>query len=186
MKKEDIEDLFDRLNGAFDIDAPLEGHEKRFVEKLAAANKVVSLSKKTRKNRWKTLSIAASITLIIGVAGLYLLAPSLEDKVAGISPEASKTEFYFTNIINEQVKQMQGESSPETKKIIGDTMVQLQKLESDYKNMEQDLLNGGNSKFILSAMINNFQIRMSLLQDVLNKIETIKTLKNHTNEYNTI
>lgn len=186
MKREDIEDLFKQLHGALDIEEPLKGHEKRFRDKLAASNKVLPLAKKTKKNWWKTLSVAASIALIIGVAGLYFIAPSLEDQVAGISPEVSKTEFYFDNIINEQVHKMQNERAPETKRIIEDTMLQLQKLEADHNSMEQDLLNGGNSKFILSAMIINFQTRIDLLQEVLDKIETIKTLNNSTHEDATI
>jgi predicted PurR-regulated permease PerM len=184
MEKKKIEDVFRELQGTFDTGEPAEGHAQRFLAKLQATSKVVSLEKKPKRNWWRPLSIAASVALFLAVAGAYLLAPSVEDQVAEISPEVSKTEFYFANLINDQVKQMQGESTPETKKIIEDTMVQLQNLEQDYKTMEQDLLNGGNSKLILRAMITNFQTRMDLLQEVLNKIETIKTLKNYTHEDN--
>ncbi len=181
-----IEDVFMELQGQFDVEEPNEGHSLRFLTKLEVGNKGISIKEKTRKNWWGPLSIAASLILLFTVGGLYFFSPSVEDQVAEISPEVSKTEFYFANLINDQVKQMQGESTPETKKIIEDTMIQLQKLENDYKTMEQDLLKGGNSKLILSAMITNFQTRMDLLQDVLSKIETIKTLKNYTNEDNTI
>ena len=58
-------------------------------------------------------------------------------------------------------------------------MVQLKKLKNNYGLLEKDLINGGNSKLILSAMITNFQTRIDLLQDVLDKIETIKNLKNY-------
>ena len=56
----------------------------------------------------------------------------------------------------------------------------------DYIKLEGELLNGGNSKLILSAMITNFQIRIDLLNDVLNQIETIKNLKNYNDENFTI
>ena len=65
-------------------------------------------------------------------------------------------------------------------------MIQLNKLEINYKKLEQDLLNGGNSKLILSAMITNFQTRIDLLQEVMDKIENIKTFKNYDDENITI
>ena len=58
-------------------------------------------------------------------------------------------------------------------------------MEKDYKELERNLIQGGNSKLILSAMITNFQTRINLLNAVLNQIETIKILKNNGNE-NTI
>jgi len=58
-------------------------------------------------------------------------------------------------------------------------MVQLKKLENNYDLLEKEMIKGGNSKLILSAMITNFQTRIDLLQDVLDKIETIKKLKNY-------
>ena len=72
---------------------------------------------------------------------------------------------------------MQSKSTPETQKLIADTLIQLRTLDTDYKKMEQDLLNGGNSKLILSAMITNFQTRIELLNEVLEQIEEIKNFK---------
>jgi hypothetical protein len=81
---------------------------------------------------------------------------------------------------------LEGARTPKTKKIIDDTMVQLNKLDANYKVLEQDLLDGGNSKLILSAMITNFQTRIDLLQDVLDQVENIKNLKNYDDENFTI
>ncbi len=126
------------------------------------------------------MAIAASIALLCMVAvGLYQSEPTLDQKVAKISPEVSRTQFYFAGLIAEQVNELESESTPETRQIIDDTLWQLEKLESDYERLESDLINGGNSKLILSAMITNFRTRIDLLQAVLDKIETIKNLKNY-------
>ncbi len=106
--------------------------------------------------------------------------------MAKISPEVGNTQVYFASLIEDQVKLLENESSPEAQKIISDTMIQLKKLETNYKKLETDLLNGGNDKLILSAMITNFQTRIDLLQDVINQIETIKNLKNYNDENFTI
>jgi len=133
------------------------------------------------------LSIAASIMLLFAVgAALYTNQPSIDEQVAKISPEVSQTQFYFASLVEEQIKELENESTPETKKLVDDAMVQLNKLEINYKKLEQDLLKGGNSKQILSAMITNFQTRIDLLQEVMDKIENIKTFKIYNDENITI
>ena len=76
--------------------------------------------------------------------------------------------------------------TPETNKLVDDTLIILQKLDADYDKLAQDLVNGGNKAMILNAMINNFQTRIDLLKEVLNQIETIKILKSNNDENITI
>ena len=177
MEKENIENLFDKLQGTFDFKEPKEGHQERFLEKLNASQGVVTMQPK-KKSWWKPLSIAASVALLCAIGiGFFNSAPSRDERVASISPEVSQTQFYFASLIEEQVKELENESTQETQIIIEDTMIQLKRLETNYTKLEQDLLNGGNSKLLLSAMITNFQTRIDLLENVLNQVSSIKTLK---------
>jgi len=186
MEKDNIDKLFDKLQGTFDIEAPKEGHQQRFLEKLQASQGIVSIEKK-KSNWWKPLSIAASVAILLGIGfNMFNTEPTINQQVAEISPEVSQTQFHFASLIDEQIKELESQSSPETQKIIDDTMVQLNKLDANYKMLEQDLLDGGNSKLILSAMITNFQTRIDLLQDVLDQVENIKNLKNYNDANYTI
>ncbi len=186
MEKDDLKDVFKGLKGTFDNEEPKAGHSERFLEKLNNANQVVTLQKE-KNNWWRPLSIAASVAVLCLLAiGVYDSRPTLDQQVAKISPEVSNTQVYFASLIEDQVKLLENESSPEAQKIISDTMIQLKKLETNNKQLETDLINGGNDKLILSAMITNFQTRIDLLQDVINQIETIKNLKNYNDENFTI
>ncbi len=186
MEKDNLKDIFKDLQGTFDTEEPNIGHQERFLEKLNKAKKVVTLRKR-RNIWWRPLSIAASVAVLCLVAiGVYNTNPTVEEQVAQISPEVGNTQVYFASLIEDQVKKLQSESSPETQKIISDTMIQMKKLETNYNKLEEDLINGGNDKLILSAMITNFQTRIDLLQDVINQIETIKSLKNYGDENYTI
>jgi len=186
MKEKNLENIFKELEGSFDTEEPRQGHELRFFEKLNGETKVVTL-KSNKTSWWKPLSIAASIALLLVAGfGFFNTAPTVEDQVAEISPEVANTQFYFASLIEQQIKDLEGQSTPQTQKIISDTMEQLAKLEANYKNLENDLLNGGNSKLILSAMITNFQTRIDLLEEVMNKIESIKTLNEYNDENYTI
>jgi hypothetical protein len=185
MKKDNIDDLFQHLKGSWDTEEPKNGHELRFLEKLNRANDVKSIPPK-KGNSFRFLFIAASLLFVFGLGFLFIdKSYSINDRVVEISPEISNTEFYFANVIEQEVKKLQNENSPETKKIVEDTMIQLSKLEKNYKGLETDLINGGNSKLLLSAMIVNFQTRIDLLEDVLQQIEEIKNFKKTEHE-NTI
>ena len=176
MEKDDIKLLFERLQNDFDIESPESGHQERFLEKLSKSNGVVDIQPK-RTNWWKPLSIAASI-IVLCVLGLQLVGsePNIKEQIVEISPEVSQTEFYFASLIEEQVQQLKTYKSPETEQLVDDTLKQLNRLEEDYNGLEQELVDGGDSKLILNAMINNFQTRIDLLKEVLTTIESIKNL----------
>ena len=188
MKKDTIEQLFKTMKGQFDITEPDVGHQQRFLDKLNAQRTTAENPTKKSAHNWRrSLAIAASIMVLLSLGLLQWNAPNtIDEQVAAISPEASKTGSHFANLIEQRVKELELQTSPETEKIIADTMVQLKKLETDYSKMERDLLNGGNSKLILSAMITNFQTRIDLLNTVMIQIDTIKHLKNTNDENYTI
>lgn len=182
MENDNIDNLFRNLKGSFDVEEPIKGHRQRFLAKLESLPASETSSKKTGI-WWKSLSIAATLILLCTIGlNFFNPTPSLQQQVSKISPEITNTEYYFASLIEEQVKNMQSKSTPETQKLIADTLIQLRTLDTDYKKMEQDLLNGGNSKLILSAMITNFQTRIALLNEVLEQIEEIKILKNYKDE----
>ena len=186
MQEENLDELFKELQGSFDTEMPPAGHKERFLEKLKPTEGVVRLERR-KTSWWKPFSIAASIALLCAFGiGFFNAQPSIEEQVAEISPEVSESQLYFASLIEQQVQQLESKSTPETKKMIDDTMLLLKKLETDYTTLEQDLLNGGNSKLILSAMITNFQTRIDLLQDVMNKIDNINNLNSFDDENYTI
>ena len=177
MKEKDLENLFEKFDGQFDFEEPEMGHQERFLEKLNQSKGVVTFQKK-RTVWWKPLSIAASIVLLAAVGiQLFNQEPSIQEQVVEIAPEVSQTEFHFASLVEEKVQELKSLKSSDNEQLVDDTLKQLVKLESDYKKLEQDLINGGNDKIILNAMIINFQTRIDLLQEVLNNIEEIKNLK---------
>ena len=187
MKDESIDKIFKELEGQFDTEEPMEGHQARFLDKLGTAQGTISINTKKPTTWWKPLSIAASIVLLCALAiGLPNLNPSTEQQLANISPEVSETRLYFTTLIEQQVSELEASSTPQTEQMITEVLAQLKKLDENYLKLEQDLIDGGDPNLILSAMINNFQTRIALLQDVMNQIETIENYNNYDDENYTI
>lgn len=183
--KDSINELFEGLEDQFDIETPKNGHEHRFLQKLNAQNNdtVVSLNKTKSKmiSWWKPLSIAASLVFLITM-GIKFSTSIQQQNIAEVPEEIEKAQFYFTSLINNEIEKINAEATPDTKKIIEDAMKQIKKLEENYTHLQKDLLENGNSKQILHAMITNFQTRINLLEEVLKQIENVKKLKNLEHE----
>jgi len=86
--------------------------------------------------------------------------------------------------IQQQLEEINKNATSENVQLINDALEQLEKLENNYEILKKDLVQSNNDKRVISAMINNFQKRASLLEDVLKKMDTINTLKGSNNENN--
>ncbi|MDT0685803.1 DUF4179 domain-containing protein [Autumnicola psychrophila] len=182
MKKDNIEELFRDVD--FDTSEPHDGHRERFLEKLKDEN--FSAKKKPRvRSLWATfLGIAAGLALLVFLGGTYFnyqaLGSSLD--LASVSPEMKQTQEFYTSLIENELKEIQEEKSPETEAIVKDALAQMAKLDTEYEELKRDLLKSGKDKRVIHAMINNFQQRIDLLNTVLTQIEEIKLLKNNSHE----
>lgn len=185
MKKDNIEELFQSLD--FDIAEPSGNHKEKFKSKLkqkperkTKASGVISL--------WMPgLAIAASFLvaflLFQGIAGHQL---GQEQELASVSSQMKDTQDFYASVIKKELYNLQQERTPETERVIKDALNQLEILEKDYEKLKSDLSRSGEDKRVISAMITNFQKRIDLLNNVLEKVNEIKELKNASHENNII
>jgi hypothetical protein len=183
MNKDNLDTLFNNLQHDFDLEAPTADHEKRFLKKLN--KQTLADTSKPKNSFWKPfIGIAASLAILVSV----FVTTQQEDAsydLASISPEMAETQNFFTNAIASELTKIEQESSPETKLLIADAMMQMQRLEKEYTDLKEDLSESGEDKRVIYAMISNFQNRIDILQNTLTQIENIKQLKNSTNESST-
>ncbi|MCJ8167524.1 hypothetical protein MKJ04_21965 [Pontibacter sp. E15-1] len=134
------------------------------------------------------MQVAAAIALLLG-CGLTLLmmkqqAPESNNILAmsqaaasGIAPELAEVEAYYVS----QIKEKKSELSAYDLKILGlgdenEIDAELARLDSSYIQLKQQLYTNPNTDEIMSAMIQNLQIRIGVLNrqlEVLQKIEKL-------------
>jgi len=165
------------------------GHRDRFLERLQATqedDKVIPIDRdgdaeghtSARKNPWFKWSLVAGLAILIGFAGFNFNRESAPtNDLASVSEEMANAQDVFSNTITEELKKLESENNPETERLIADTKKQLQELENDYNHLKIDLETSGYNTNVITAMIENFQNRIKLLETALGHINSLKQLK---------
>jgi hypothetical protein len=167
------------MNNKFDIEEPTIGHFNRFQSKLEKQDKP-----KLKKINWyKYMAIAASLVLVF-TFGIGNTKTSKGLDLADVSPKMEETQDYFTKVIHQELEKVNKVKNAENKKIINDALSQLKMLEEDYNKQKLELSNNSENKNIIYAMINNYQQRIEVLQNLLNNLNKFNNIKNNYNETN--
>ena len=200
MKEKDPwKELFEPLQGQWDTEEPLEGHLNRFEARLMAAAELKKQEEEeaeeeprvrplwSKNTGWKPLAVAASLALLIGFGIKWGSGPApIQEQIVEFAPEVQETDFHFASLLEQQVETMQGMASEDNQELIESTLIQLNRLDADYRKLQQELVDGGNSKLLLQAMIINFQTRIDLVQQVIEQIEQYQLTKTLNDENFTI
>jgi len=171
MKANDsLEKLFNN-NENWDFNFPNSGHEDRFLKKL---------NKKTRKKFLFSMTIAASFFISFGIIfAIYNLESEPNVKY---SKEMQTTHDYFSSIVEMKKDFLKKNKNSGNKKIVEDAFLELEKLEKDFQLLEKEIIINGENEQIIYAMITNFELRISFLKTVLEKIKENKNTKININE----
>lgn len=177
MNENEMEEWLGSFDNQWDTEEPVLGHQQRFMDKL---------SKPKQKFPYKTVfAIAASIVILFGIFIKFETAPQ-KNQLASMSPEIKETHLYFNSIIKKELAVLKKENTPENKQIVEDALRQMQLLDNDYKKLTTELVEKGESRQLIHAMITNLQTRISFLEKVEDQIELIKKIKANYHENNTL
>jgi hypothetical protein len=171
-------------------------HEERFLEKLQQ-----SLPESKKPNRaW--LKVAASIMVMLSVGvGYFLLnensnventvvdSDTINEKqteftFGDLSPDLKKVENYYVANINIELSKL--EVSPDTKDLVDSFMEQLNNLNVEYKTLNTELKELGPNDQTITALIENLQLRLQLLQKLKRKLNELKLSKDEQIQENSI
>ncbi|TYP75173.1 hypothetical protein [Aquimarina intermedia] len=186
MKQDKLEDFFEKIRDNVDIYEPSDTHFENFSRRLSAIPGATLKQDKNNTINWfKPLSIAAAIALLL-ISSLFIFQNRDESKreLASVSDEMYTTQSFFASTIAFKLKEIKKTATIADKELVNDAMNQLDKLDIDYQKLKQDLVISNNDTRVISAMIENFQQRATLLENVLETLQQNKLNKNYSNENN--
>ncbi len=156
----------------YDIHEPSIGHFNRFQAKLKQQEKP-----KKKQNWYKYIAIAASLLLFISIGFKSINKANQSTDLSSISPKMEDTQNYFTAVIHQELKKIEKIQNPTNQKIINDALLQIQVLEDDYKSQKIALSINSKNKNVIYAMVNNYQKRIEVLQNLLNELNKFNNIK---------
>lgn len=165
----------------------IEGHEKRFEKKLLVASK--QKEKQLIKKRFIAVAavIIALITLGIGITpSIEFLeeAPGentlAEVSLGDVSEEMKSVELYYLQSIKEEKKELNQQIGKSNASDFKEMLDELEELEKDYLALKKALAQNNNNERIISSMIQNYKLRVQLLEDLQKMMET-KNKKQRSN-----
>lgn len=129
---------------------------------------------------WFWMKIAASVVLAVAMSWMVFSTIYLNDKaeqgyaLRDISPELAETEFYYASQISEKLQIIYA-SNADVDDLVNENMALL---DSAYNELKQDLRDNADNEEVISAMIQNYRIKLEILEKVLNEIRTIDNKQN--------
>ncbi len=172
-----LKEFFEQNRKQFDIYDLKQGHEDRFLQKLKQ-HRQSPVKNSFIKRHYKKLLLAASVLILITLGGQYIKYNKQQHMK---NTDIQQSEQYFSQIIKAEIAEIKVDETPETKKVFNDAMLQINQLETAYQKLVHDY-KINHDKYILNAMIENFQQRIDILQFVKQEIQRIKKNKTHQNE----
>lgn len=172
-----------------------EGHSQRFLERLEDE------LPQAKKSKRYLLKIAATVLLVIAASYFVFQKFSYEApdnsgivddtnrvveqkgiSLGDLSPDLKKVENYYVANINLELSKLA--ISEDNKALVASYMEQLESLNIEYKRLNKELNEIGPNDQTISALIQNLQLRLQLLQKLKKKLNDLNTSKNEHVETN--
>lgn len=169
----------------FENDSP----EDRFFKKIAPVLKSEKSPKMIRLSVvWQ---MAAAFLILFGITLFFLMSKDdsvkevrLAEKnnskdnrlvLADVNPELAETEYYYVTQIDQLMQEVESRHlTPEIKEI-------LEQLDVEFKMLEKEMGENVNKDQIIEALIENYRLKIKLLEKLLNSYETNTDEKENQN-----
>jgi phosphoglycerol transferase MdoB-like AlkP superfamily enzyme len=172
-QKNKIEDIFKHYENQWDIYDLNDNHEERFIRKQN--------SRYDNRTYYFPIAVAASILLLVGIF-LVTSKNDTSNNFKRASAETQKTDSIFNVMLQYELTKVKEKKSPLTEKIVNDALSQMEKMEKDCEKIKQELVEKGENRQIIFALIQNYKVRIDFLESVLQQLNNTEKLTITTDE----
>ncbi len=126
-------------------------------------------------NYWKV----AAMVLLLACSALVYMQWSDNQSAIALDPEILKAEAYYQQAIEEKMQVIQTyRQNDEALAVMND----LEELDSLYTALKAKIPESGNRELVVSAMIQNLQLRVNILNQQILLLEKLNTLERNENQ----
>lgn len=174
----DLEKYIIENRDQFDTEEPNQGHFDRFSERLKQENKPV------RRLKFRhVMQIAASVAIILTSGIVIVKSNKGKSKQASVDiPEQyQETQYYYAQQVNYRYDQIEAfEFSEEEEKEM--LLKELKEMDEYYHQLLLDLNANPGDDRVISALIKHYQMKMTVMDQIIEQLKQFKQQKTDGNE----
>lgn len=180
---DELKKLIEENRPLFDTAEPSEGHFDKFNEMLMENNNEISDDVKIRNISWTRMLRVAAIAIMVVLSGLYISEHFLANKkpIANNNSEFQEAQQYYNQLVDQKLNQIEETNlSEDQKEILLKEMTQMDEL---YKKLQADYKAMPNDPRIVQALLQHYQMKMDVLNRIINNLNNVQQLNtpNHAN-----
>lgn len=126
--------------------------------------------------------VAASIALVLGLLWWYQNGDAPEEILADepkenspmeLPSEVAEVENYYSVQVNQKMNQLEKLDADQ------ELMNEVENLKTEFESLKKEMGVGADNAVVVEAMIDNYRLRLNLLEDLLNAMDDQKTKENN-------
>jgi hypothetical protein len=163
---------------------PPDGHRNRFEQRIEEEDNLNPKGVQFHISYKLLRRVAVAAVLIIAVTFTWIIKDSKVESpmndgmtLAAISDKYHNVETFYKKEVNNRLNLIENSGSDTEKSIYREAISKLTKLENSYKILEKDLASNSDNLRVINAMIQNYQLRIKVLETLYKKLEINQTLK---------
>ena len=198
---DELKSFFEQNRNLFDTEEPLAGHFERFQQRLEAEHK-----QRNRFNYRRIFYVAASVVVavVVSVEALSLLlgkgVETIQNEVAELNidstnefvrqttqnvksklnPEYRETQKYYITEVDNRLDQIKATSMDEEQK--AELLKELSEMDELFAKLQKELKSSPDNQVLIEAMINHYKMKIEVMNQIINNLNSIKTLNTQHNE----
>ena len=173
-----LEKIIINNRNRFDTLEPDDEHLERLEARLNTFNKNHNYS-------FAYFLRAASVTILIALSSVFIynnLTSGNKKTLSNISPEYRDVETYYTTQVNNKINQINQINHYDTEKQKELFKEEFTNLDSLYINLQKELKTNPNDERVINAVIHHYQMKIDILNNILNYFNNVKQTKTNKNE----
>lgn len=127
---------------------------------------------KSRWTVWGLVSKVAAAILVLALVTWGFVSFKVSSSSEGvalheISPELAETEYYYSQQVAEKLTIIKASNADVDKEVMDNLLA----LDSAYQDLKQDLKDNADNEEVVAAMITNYRLKLSILEQILKEIK---------------
>ncbi len=177
---DELKKLIDDNRQLFDAAEPSEMHFDKF-KKMLMENQVNT----SRNKIWSAMLKVAAVAILMVLSGLYVTEHFIlkqNNNVAQSNVEFMEAQQYYIQLVDQrigEIEKMEGQFTPEQKQVLVDEMTTMDKM---YKKLQKDYKAMPNDPRIIQAMLQYYQMKMDILNRIINDLQNVQKLNSQNHE----